>query len=896
MAFVLLANRLPLYHQSKSLPSRLRELVPVTRGVRVPVRTAVRLSAALDANGTSAQLPTPSAHQTTDSALKPPGSGARARRRAAERARVEAHRARAGLMANSVVVEPETENSRVSTVTPDPRTLVYVTIARDIRARFKLTDRLARLKVYVRVSSFAKESALRGELREGVLALHPELVERGLLQTNSDFIVVIGRSKLEHEDDSGLQTALQRFEDNFGVPRNVFAELFLTNVPPPPPPLSQRRTTMRARAGEALKERSKLRMVSFYKFVHLPTPKNIADRLLSFWNDQGVLGRVYVASEGVNAQLAVPVPMWDDFIDAMAGTWLERSQTVIPDVLTGTFLNPDADVERSSAPFEKLHVKVRNKVLQDGFLEPLDWEQAGREVPPDEWHEMILEANAADKDAEDSPETRTPIVLDCRNNYESDVGRFEGSEPLGTTTFRESWEWLEKRLENEPRDRPIMTFCTGGIRCNKVNAYLEQKMGFENTGRLAGGIVSYARTLRSQGRLHESTFKGVNHVFDGRVGETITPDTLGKCLNCGVDCNVQTDCSNVRCPRPFSSRIFTQCPDCAVAYSGACSPECLGEVRASQKAQREQSAIPRHGSDSDPESTTASTRGRAMYEEVSALSPDRMHDVTYAETMNGAECELLQELRRVTEQQFPAKAHMLCDRLSGPLLAMLARLVGARTVLEVGTFTGYATLSLARALPADGHVISYECDESLASVARSFFDRDGSCGHKIELIVGDAHQGIQQLISEYRHRDVVEHARQHGTGNTSGFVDLVYLDGDKNYEQYYDVVIDDVLRVGGLLVVDNVLFRGQVSTQWAERKAAISNGTLAEPSSGEDDSGSDDVVLDSMLARKRLKSLENVRKIARKIDRFNRRVARDPRVENVMLPIGDGVTLIRRVS
>jgi len=106
-------------------------------------------------------------------------------------------------------------------------------------------------------------------------------------------------------------------------------------------------------------------------------------------------------------------------------------------------------------------------------------------MSPLEWHNQL-----------DDPNT---VVLDCRNSYESDVGIFNNAIPLNTTFFRESWAALDSILKDKPKDTKLMTYCTGGIRCVKINAYLEQKLGFSNVHRLQGGIISYARELEQRG-------------------------------------------------------------------------------------------------------------------------------------------------------------------------------------------------------------------------------------------------------------------------------------------------------------------------------------------------------------------------------------------------------------
>jgi predicted sulfurtransferase len=166
-----------------------------------------------------------------------------------------------------------------------------------------------------------------------------------------------------------------------------------------------------------------------------------------------------------------------------------------------------------------------------------------------------------------------PIVLDCRNKYETDVGIFEGAEPLGTDNFRESWDVLKERLSDTPKDAPIMTYCTGGIRCVKVGAYLTQELGFTNVSRLAGGIIAYDRTLQEKTQGEESMFKGTNFVFDGRLGRQITDDALATCITCGAETSMVSNCRNDNC-----HQRMVQCEACKTLFHGTCSVACKNRL------------------------------------------------------------------------------------------------------------------------------------------------------------------------------------------------------------------------------------------------------------------------------------------------------------------------------
>ena len=114
-------------------------------------------------------------------------------------------------------------------------------------------------------------------------------------------------------------------------------------------------------------------------------------------------------------------------------------------------------------PYKKLIVRKKNEILTDGIDDNLDWSDAGVELQPDQWHNIL-------NSSENLPSSK--IVIDCRNKYESDMGMFQGAIPLNTDTFRDSWIVLDELLKDTPKDAPILTYCTGGIRCVKVRQNL----------------------------------------------------------------------------------------------------------------------------------------------------------------------------------------------------------------------------------------------------------------------------------------------------------------------------------------------------------------------------------------------------------------------------------------
>jgi UPF0176 protein len=152
-----------------------------------------------------------------------------------------------------------------------------------------------------------------------------------------------------------------------------------------------------------------------------------------------------------------------------------------------------------------------------------------------------------------------------RNHYEYEVGHFEKAIEVPSDTFREQLPMAVEMLK-EKKDKNIIMYCTGGIRCEKASAYMLHN-GFSNVYHLEGGIINYARNVRQEGL--ESKFIGKNFVFDDRLGERVTNDVIAHCHQCGKPADTHTNCRNDAC-----HLLFIQCEECAAKYDGCCTPEC----------------------------------------------------------------------------------------------------------------------------------------------------------------------------------------------------------------------------------------------------------------------------------------------------------------------------------
>jgi UPF0176 protein len=279
---------------------------------------------------------------------------------------------------------------------------------------------------------------------------------------------------------------------------------------------------------------------SFYKYVKIDEPKDLRDSLFINWTELNCFGRIYVAHEGINAQMNVPKDNWDFFVTQL---YTDIRFKNVPLKIA---------VDGNGKSFYKLVIKVKDKVVADGITDKsFDASNTG----------TYLDAKGFNK-AIENPNT---IVVDMRNHYESEVGRFDNAFCPDADTFREELPLVVEHLKGL-EDKKIIMYCTGGIRCEKASAYLKHQ-GFKDVNHLQGGIIQYAKEVKEQGL--ESKFKGVNFVFDERIGERITEDILSQCHQCGKACDTHVNCKNDDC-----HLLFIQCDDCANNMQGCCTPKC----------------------------------------------------------------------------------------------------------------------------------------------------------------------------------------------------------------------------------------------------------------------------------------------------------------------------------
>lgn len=292
--------------------------------------------------------------------------------------------------------------------------------------------------------------------------------------------------------------------------------------------------------------------LSFYRYFHIYEPLHFRDRLYEALHELKVFGRIYVASEGINAQISLPETNLQGFKDHLYS--LEG--------LHGVRLNLAVDDDGKS--FWVLKIKVREKIVADGINDPrFDMRNKGKYINAKEFN-MLTE----------DPDT---VIVDMRNHYEYEVGHFINAIEVPSDTFREQLPMAVNMLKDN-KDKNIILYCTGGIRCEKASAYMLHN-GFANVYHLDGGIINYANEVKEAGMPNK--FIGKNFVFDERLGERISNVVIAKCHQCGKYADTHTNCKNEAC-----HLLFIQCEDCASQYNGCCSTECLNTYKLPNEDQK----------------------------------------------------------------------------------------------------------------------------------------------------------------------------------------------------------------------------------------------------------------------------------------------------------------------
>jgi len=294
--------------------------------------------------------------------------------------------------------------------------------------------------------------------------------------------------------------------------------------------------------------------LSFYKYFKLGNPNLFRDHLFIVWSKLDVMGRIYVAKEGINAQLSIPTENYNKFQESL------KSLTPLNEIRI------NLAIEQYSKSFLKLTIKVREKIVADGLDDKsFDVTNIGDHLNAEQFNQMLNEDNT--------------VCIDMRNHYESEIGFFRRAIKPDVDTFRESLEVLDDQLEKNGKEKNYLMYCTGGIRCEKASAYLKHK-GIKNVFQLEGGIIEYARQVK-QNKL-ENNFLGKNFVFDERKSERISDEIVSSCHQCGLPADTHVNCANEAC-----HLLFIQCKNCQEKMNTCCSDDCNKTIQLSYQEQKE---------------------------------------------------------------------------------------------------------------------------------------------------------------------------------------------------------------------------------------------------------------------------------------------------------------------
>lgn len=295
---------------------------------------------------------------------------------------------------------------------------------------------------------------------------------------------------------------------------------------------------------QRLMEESEPRItISFYRYHTITAPQEFRDALWQGLNPLKVFGRVYIAHEGINAQVSVPATNFESLKQFLYSIeWLN-----------GIRLNQAVDDDGKS--FWVLKIKVRDKIVADGIEDrTFDVNKTGHYLKAREFNELVQKPNT--------------VVLDMRNHYEYEVGHFKNALEVPSDTFREQLPMAVDMMKGREEDNIVM-YCTGGIRCEKASAYMLHH-GFKNVFHVEGGIINYVRQVKEEGL--DQQFLGKNFVFDNRLGERVTEDIISVCHQCGEPADSHVNCANDGC-----HLLFIQCEKCSAAFNQCCSNDCMEE-------------------------------------------------------------------------------------------------------------------------------------------------------------------------------------------------------------------------------------------------------------------------------------------------------------------------------
>ncbi|GLX69383.1 rhodanese-related sulfurtransferase [Paenibacillus glycanilyticus] len=286
------------------------------------------------------------------------------------------------------------------------------------------------------------------------------------------------------------------------------------------------------------------RILLYYKYVHVDNAEQAAAEHLRFCKQLGVKGRILISDQGINGTCSGTTQQTDAYMAYMNEHPLFKDITYKID-------------ESEGHVFKKLFVRHKNELVTLRYNKKMDPNVlTGKRLSPKEFYEQLQQEDV--------------IIIDGRNDYEYDIGHFRGAIRPTVESFREFPEWIRKNLPEDAKNKPILTYCTGGIRCETLTGVLLEE-GFSDVAQLEGGIVTYGKDEEVKGRLWD----GKCYVFDDRISVPINRTeediVIGKCHHCGKPNDRYVNCANVTCDKRHIC-----CEECEAEHARHCSEACKG--------------------------------------------------------------------------------------------------------------------------------------------------------------------------------------------------------------------------------------------------------------------------------------------------------------------------------
>ena len=278
---------------------------------------------------------------------------------------------------------------------------------------------------------------------------------------------------------------------------------------------------------------------SFYKYIKIDNPSDFRDKIYSIFITLNIFGRIYIAEEGINAQISVPMHNWANFLKK-SNQIKELNKILIKKAIC------------DGVSFYKLVVRIKKEIVAYGVSKnKYNMKTVGKHLNTEQFNRAIDQKNTT--------------IIDMRNIYESEVGKFQNAEIPQVEKSKDLLPEVRRMLKGR-EDHQILLYCTGGIRCEKASSYLLIE-GFKDVKQLQGGIIQYAHDIKNNGM--KTKFIGKNFVFDARLGERVTKDIISNCHVCDKSSDIHRDCKNDAC-----HILFIQCKECERDLNGCCSTEC----------------------------------------------------------------------------------------------------------------------------------------------------------------------------------------------------------------------------------------------------------------------------------------------------------------------------------